>query len=114
MSIKIKKLFNRTKIKRELLEYFRLNLSVEKTFLWNDYLKKIGINKSLWKILSYIVDNIKIVKQGNSYLISVDKNIQLDGYSLDTLARLIDQGNLEIKGTNLFTDGFEYLKYEVQ
>ena len=114
MSIKIKKLFNRRKIKQELLDYFRLNLSVEKITLWNNYLKKIGLNLTLWKVLSYIVDNIRIVKQGNSYLIEVDKNIQLEGYSLDTLARLIDQGNIEIKGTNLFTDGFEYLKYEVQ
>ena len=114
MSIKIKKLLDRRQIKRELLDYFRLNLSVEKIKLWDKYLNKIGIEIPLWNVLLNIVDNLKIVKQGNSYLVEVNKNIQLGKYNLDELARLIDQGNLEIKGTNLFTDGFEYLKYVVR
>lgn len=114
MSIKINKVLNRNKIKRELLEYFRLNLNVEKTDIWNSYLKKIGIDRSIWYILSYIVDNLKITKSGNHYLVEINKNLQLDGHNLDQLARLIDYGNLDIKGTNLFTDGFEYLKYGVE
>ena len=111
---KIKKpLYSRT-IKRKLLEYFRLNLNVDKVKLWDNYLSTIGVNHKLNYVLRYIVDNLILTLNGSTYIIKINKNLQLDNYNLDELARLIDKGNMEIKGTNLFTDGFEYLRNEVQ
>ena len=109
----IKPLYSRT-IKRKLLEYFRLNLSVDKVKLWDNYLSTIGVIHKLNYVLKYIVDNLILTKNGDTYVIKINKNLQLDNFSLDELARLIDKGNMEIKGTNLFTDGFEYLRNEVE
>ena len=113
MLIRTKKIFSRYKIKQELLSYFRLNLNVEKVDTWNNYLNKIGIDHNIWYIIRYIIDNLSISKSGNDYIIEVNRNLQIDNYYLKDLAGLIDQGNLEIKGTNLFTDGFRYIKYGV-
>ena len=110
MLIRVKKVFSRYKIKQELLSYFRLNLNVEKVATWNSYLKTIGVNHDFWYVVRYIINNLSVSKSGNSYSIEVNRNLQLDGKYLSDLAGLIDQGNLEIKGTNLFTDGFRYLR----
>ena len=100
-------------IKKELIEYFRLNLNVEMISKWNRYLKYFGINYSLKWILSKIVETLEFTISNDSYIVKINNNIRINGYNLNRLSKLIEYGNNEIKGTKLIGDSFEYLKENI-
>ena len=80
----------------------------------NSYLKK-QYNLSIAEIIDLLEDNIVVNKVKNLFLLTIDTNAieQKSKIKLETLIRLIDCGNTEIKGINLISDSVNYLKDNV-
>lgn len=79
----------------------------------NEYLvNKLGIHSNVREILKYCISNLTIVKDLNGYLIrpSTTKYIPNTNYAIDSIVRLIDSGNMEIKGYNILSQAFNYVK----
>ena len=100
-------------IRRELLAYFRLNLSVSNQHKWNDYFKDNGIKITINKLFIVITNTLKFTISEDNYVISINNLIDVSGYNLEYLTRLLNYGNLDIKGTYLITDGFDYLQRNI-
>ena len=96
-------------IKRELRDYFRLNLNVEIIFKWDRYLRSNGIRLTLNNIISYIINTLEFSISNGNYVVKINNKLNINEYNPDSLARLINYGNSEIKGTGIFSDAFKYL-----
>lgn len=73
-----------------------------------EYLKSKGIN--LDEALATISECYKVNLVGESYLLRITSSVNIKDYTVNQLKMLIDRGNLEVKGTNLFTDAENFLK----
>lgn len=77
----------------------------------DDYLLNIlGVKETSKELLDTAIDNIKIIKKDSSYELKMDKNLYNDDYTLDSLVRLIEFGNLEVRGVRTITTLFEFLR----
>lgn len=78
----------------------------------NDYLLdeyKITVKD----ILDEIKGNILVSKSGDKYNVFVDNNIKMGELFVDNLMRLVDNGNMEIKGLHLFDTAFKYVEKRI-
>lgn len=77
----------------------------------NNYLKE-KYNVSLNYVASKIPSILSVSKIYNKFILSIDKNLatrELGGFAGEIL-KIIDDGNLEVKGTNLFNDTLKYVE----
>lgn len=85
----------------------------EKISFFNNYLKLLDV-PSIEYILNVLYNNIVVVKKHNDiYEIKVDPSVRIGNYKLNTLIRLIEYGNLEIRGLNFIEDTFDYIKKNI-
>ena len=52
-------------------------------------------------------------KRGSQYIVTIDSNAKINGVAISSLIRLIDYGNLEMKGVHLFDSSFEYVSRRI-
>jgi len=73
----------------------------------NNYLKD-NYNITLEDIIKR--SKIVVNDRGNQFVISIEQNETINGIPIETLIRLIDFGNMDIKGLNLFNSTFRYVE----
>lgn len=52
--------------------------------------------------------------RGNQFIISIEQNETINGTPIETLIRLIDFGNMNIKGLNLFNAAFRFVENKLK
>lgn len=98
-------------IRRELSRYFRLNLNVNMSKRWRTYLKDhFNITSSLIYIYDSIAKNLEFSLAGGMYSMHISNRNTIGNLGISSLAKLLNNGNLEIKGDRLVSDGLEYIK----
>lgn len=98
-------------IRRELLRYFWLNLDGNMSLKWKPYLEEeFNINLSLRNIYKTIVNSIEFSIVKNQYAMHITNTTTIGDLDVAIVAKLLDKGNLTIKGDNLISDGFKYIK----
>lgn len=72
----------------------------------NNYLE-LNFKLIFIDILNVLLNNIHIYNVNDKTVLTIENNVKIKEYNLDTLLRLIDFGNLEFKGLNLFNTAFK-------
>ena len=106
---------------REIRYYLPLKINKRKLIKWDDYLNSIGITTTdKYKISSYNVllagvHSLTYKKIDDEYIINIDNNAYMPYIteSIDTLCKLINYGNVELKGVYVLTETFEYFSKNV-
>ena len=104
-------------IKRELLRYIKLNLTDMQCKKWNSYMQD-QLNLNSWDVirfLIYTVNSLKFTLNSDGYIVYLDKEHKLPdtNYSLESIMKLIDYGNIEIKGTHIMDNAFAYVENNI-
>lgn len=102
---------------RQVLELIKLNskkkidINAKLYGSWNEYLKTLfpNLNKSLNQIYQLFFKNQILIEGLDKYIITVNKNIKVDGIPLDLLANIINYGTLDMKGLNTFDKEYSLL-----
>ena len=106
---------------REIRYYLPLKINKRKLIKWDDYLNSIGITTTdKYKISSYNVllagvHSLTYKKIDDEYIINIDNNAYMPYIteSIDALCKLINYGNVELKGVYVLTETFEYFSKNV-
>lgn len=96
----------------ELLRYFRLNLNDPLLKKWDKYLSKYNI--TLNQLLVKILNTMTFTTNKGKFIIMVNGVDKIDGVEIDSLARLLNDGNTEIRGTKIISKGFSYLDKNIR
>lgn len=104
-------------IPEKLLNYVVLNLNEEKVSSLDEYLiESLKINNSSRDVIEYGLNNLFISDNGTEYIVRVDNNLLVPdtNQNLLTVIKLIEYGNLEVKGINLISQAFSYVVMQIQ
>ena len=104
-------------IPEKLLNYVVLNLNEEKVSSLDEYLiESLKINNSSRDVIEYGLNNLFISDNGTEYIVRVDNNLLVPdtNQNLLTVIKLIEYGNLEVKGINLISQAFRYVVMQLQ
>lgn len=84
------------------------------TSLMNSYLKKV-FNISLIDVINKACSNIITMWSGTTCILSIDTNVyeMTSNEKLNSLIKLIDQGNLDVKGLNIFKEALEFIQHNM-
>ena len=79
-------------------------------------LDRLGVNHSALELILDCLSSLKYKEFENYFCIYIAENKYMDGEALSTLSicRLIDRGNLAVRGSNLFTMVFNHIKENLQ
>ena len=72
-------------------------------------LKNLGVKYNTAQVLKYALSNLEIRQVNGVYLVDVSNVLTLNGYTLRQLVSLIDYGNTEVKGTQVYTNAEHYV-----
>lgn len=96
------------------------NINESKLDLFNNYFKEQKFFKPInnkqkfdvRKLILLSINNITYRKLNNVYIIEIKNNVTFPGYTvnINTLCRLLNYGNVNIKGYPLYTDSFKTIK----
>lgn len=103
-------------IKLEMLRYFRLNLNEEVRNHWDSYFKStIDPKVNCDTILRETINSMRFTTVEGKYVVLIDGKHMVNGtdYTLDSLLKLFNYGNLSIKGSHLISNAFDYLKHNI-
>lgn len=110
--------------KRGVDDYFALNilpkiigmklrelLSKKNTQLMDNYLMKT-FKITTRDVIEDVINNIEVTWEGNNCKIYINTNLynERSGQKINTLMRLIDYGNLEVKGLKMFDEALMTIK----
>lgn len=104
-------------IPEKLLNYVVLNLNEEKVSSLDEYLiESLKINNSSRDVIEYGLNNLFISDNGTEYIVRVDNNLLVPDTNQNLLIviKLIEYGNLEVKGINLISQAFSYVVMQLQ
>ena len=100
-------------IRYELSRQLINNLQAERCNEIESYLKdKLNIKTTLTSIFKKSVKSLRFTLMDNYYVGNIPQYIKVDNsdYSLCDIVDLIDKGNLEIRGTNIYTKSIEHVE----
>ena len=83
----------------------------------DEYLiESLKINNSSRDIIEYGLNNLFISDNGTEYIVRVDNNLLVPDTNQNLLIviKLIEYGNLEVKGINLISQAFSYVVMQIQ
>lgn len=90
-------------------KYFNSVMKLARIQLFKTEIKKIT-TWSIPQILNAMISNLIFNKNGNKLIVMIDSNIKTDdGISILSLVKLINYGNLDIKGCNIINEAFDYV-----
>lgn len=100
------------------------DIDCKKLIKWDEYFNTNNVYKSIYKKKLYTRDlitagatNLDFTKSESTFTIFVNRNVftpGLDRIKLETVCKLINFGDLEIKGYSIFTDTFDYFADNIQ
>lgn len=99
-------------IPEKLLNNVLLNYNEDKASLINDYLQEeLKIGLSAKEIITYAIENLHISKDNDDYTVMIDGALLVPGtkYNLLNIVKLIDSGNLEVRGLNIVSQAFAFI-----
>ena len=96
-------------LKRRLISYCKQG----KFAKIENYLDRINLGYNIIEVLEDVVDNMSISKttRGVVYRLDTNKTFRDTPYMLSQLVYLIDDGNLEVKGTHLIQQVINEMSY---
>lgn len=103
-------------IPEKLFKYVVLNLNEEKVLSLDEYLQThLKINSSSRDIIEYGLDNLFISDTGTEFIVMIDSTLSVPDSTENLLStiKLIDMGNLEVKGINLVSQAFSYVVMQI-
>lgn len=93
-----------------LLNLHLSHVSKQRKLMMSEYLKKEHLPDIL-SILDCLKENMFITVKGNEYIIiGVNDNKQVQNQPLKPLLKLIEYGNMDIKGLDFINDSFQEAK----
>lgn len=99
-------------IKQTIIKNF-FKTSKKRRKLLNQYLEKEKL-PSINKIINVLIDNLYITSKGKDYIIiEVNNNTQIGIYPIKPLIKLIEYGNLEVKGLNFLEKSFNEIRINI-
>lgn len=107
-------------ISSKMIEFLRLNCSEEMNVRLSSiesYIKdNYNIVVSSKGLIEMAFNNLIVIKDNISYNLMLNNNIMVPKtvYKLDTFIRLIEYGNLDVKGTNIVNNTFKYIKNNIR
>lgn len=111
-----KSTFLDSRVKWELLRYIKAQLSPLLYETWDNYIKEnLNLDISLNKLIRQIIKNLKFFENNDTFIWYVPDYIYLlsTEYKLNDLITLIDKGNVDIKGTNIFSNATIYIENNI-
>lgn len=100
-------------IRSRLFYYVKLNLSEDRLQLWKEYLEETyKLDYSILYLFKLAIDNLIFEIQGKEYIGRIDSNVLIPDtkINLSFIINMIDKGNLEMYGTKLITNAFQYIE----
>jgi hypothetical protein len=101
----------------KLFNYVMLNLNEEKVSSLDEYLyESLKINSSSTDVIEYGLKNLFISDTGSEFIVMIDSTLFMPktNQNLLNLIKLIDYGNLEVKGLNIISEAFSYIVMQIQ
>lgn len=71
------------------------------------------LNVNILSVYKFAIEKISIVESGDTYIISINKNLKYKDYNLNSLINYITYGNRTIKGYNLLHVLFNYISKNI-
>lgn len=110
----------KTKIRNKLIA----TIEDKKLIVWDEFFNNNPVYISIYKkkistrdIIIAGANNLDYTKSESNFIITINNNIftpGLDRIKLQSICKLINFGNLEIKGYPIFTDTFDYFAESIQ
>ena len=100
----------------KLFNYVVLNLNEDKATALNDYLlDNLQIKSTVLEILEYAIRNMFLSNSSRGFVLMIDtvRNVPNSSQNLLKTVKLLDFGNLEIKGLNVLSAGFDYIVMQI-
>lgn len=73
------------------------------------YFKSIGIDYSTMEILKLAINNLEVKEVNGTYQIEISNILKIKQYTLNQLVKLIDYGNMEVKGVGIIKEIEDYI-----
>ena len=104
--------FVRTTLIRNFYKYVRLNLSETNSKNIEKYIKEtLNESISVKYVIDYAFKNMNIENSKGTYKIYTNESLMIPrtNLRLETVLKLIEYGNMDIKGCNIFTNARQYI-----
>ena len=101
---------------KKIKQYILHEADTKKLAAFDKYLiRTLDLGISAARIVVTATDNLKYIKTNKTYTIEIDNNVYLVNKKakLYDMCKLINFGNLSIKGYPIFTDTFEHFKHNL-
>ena len=98
------------KFPKEFIEYLPIYMLDELNSMFSSSRCKhmtSFLKLNILSIFRYALENLNISKSGDSYILSINKNLRYNKYNLNSLINFISYGNRNLKGYRLLYIIFE-------
>lgn len=99
--------FLREYLPNYLLTKTYAGMDARKTLRMNEHLRSIGVDDGVCQIVKKAYLNLDCESNGEFGVVRISPILKENGRTLSQLCRLIDKGNLEVKGLGCISRAFE-------
>ena len=100
-------------LRDKMKEFIGLNLSDSRFKLIQDYIENEYESTITIETLNYAIDSMQRTDNGYLHSFEINNNVlcnEISNEKLITIIKLVEFGNLEVKGLNIFQETFDYIK----
>lgn len=100
-------------LRDKMKEFIGLNLSDSRFKLIQDYIENEYESTITIETLNYAIDSMQRTDNGYLHSFEINNNVlcnEVSNEKLITIIKLVEFGNLEVKGLNIFQETFDYIK----
>ena len=100
-------------LRDKMKEFIGLNLSDSRFKLIQDYIENEYKSTITIETLNYAIDSMQRTDNGYLHSFEINNNVlcnEISNEKLITIIKLVEFGNLEVKGLNIFQETFDYIK----
>lgn len=103
-------------LRDKMKEFIGLNLSDSRFKLIQDYIESEYESTITIETLNYAIDSMQRTDNGYLHSFEINNNVLCNEVSkekLITIIKLVEFGNLEVKGLSIFQETFDYIKANI-
>lgn len=103
-------------LRDKMKEFIGLNLSDSRFKLIQDYIESEYESTITIETLNYAIDSMQRTDNGYLHSFEINNNVlcnEVSNEKLITIIKLVEFGNLEVKGLNIFQETFDYIKTNI-
>ena len=100
-------------LRDKMKEFIGLNLSDSRFKLIQNYIENEYESTITIETLNYAIDSMQRTDNGYLHSFEINNNVlcnEVSNEKLITIIKLVEFGNLEVKGLNIFQETFDYIK----